>query len=444
MRMQILSTLVLTVCFFPAVAHTQYIPNPGEDYLHVMLNDPVGAELIAYDEAVNEFRKLDDPSPFARLAHYQEWRDRFRKVIGENPHAKFVWEAKSKLLSLYNGLEEFDKSQALLQELIADAKTTDEKIRWQNQLGTVSRLRHQGTQEQRDFQMSQEAFEKAHELYLSLSSEKQSGYAGGNQIVALCTAATTARESNDHEKSATLFRSARELFQSSPESAMYAVSVGYGLEIITELEMNQWIILKRDAESLKCLEILSTLPVSRWPPSYYAQQYAERRYENINDSTGFQNFVSQWLDENAVDERTPILTARLAFSYFRDGQYDKALPIHETLREKHMADFRRLEPDAFRNGRGGHYESILLNLNQIYLHQGDMDRADRMKTELINLLPESPFTRAWSEPEFSEDQPEYQPPKQASYLLLRIFLVIVGIIMILWGLYLARSKERKK
>ena len=232
MRTLVLSTLILIVCFFPGAVLTQYIPGPDEDPFQVMLNDPAGAELMAYDKAVDEFRKLEDPSPVARLTHYQEWKERFQKVITENPHARFVWEAKVKLLSLYNGLDEFDKSQALLQELISEAKTTEERIRWQNQLGTVSQMRYLDSQDQSELEKSQDAFERANDLYLSLPPEKKDSDLGGRQVIALCTAATTARGSNDHEKSATLFRSARELFQSSTESAIYAVSVGYDLEVI--------------------------------------------------------------------------------------------------------------------------------------------------------------------------------------------------------------------
>ena len=210
---------------------------------------------------------------------------------------------------------------------------------------------------------------------------------------------------------------------------------------ITELEMNQWITLKRDADALKCLEILSKLPTYRWPPSYYALNYAMLRYGN--DPKGFQGFVSQWLDKNAFDDRTPILMAQLGFSCFRDGQYDKALPIYETLRDKHRDDFRRLEPDAFGEGSGGHYERILFDLNQIYLKRGDMGKAESTKTELVNLLPESPFANILSGQDFSENQPDYQPPERAPYLLLRIFLVVAGLTMILWGLYLAWTKEKK-
>lgn len=328
--------------------------------------DPIQMVLEKYREAADNVR--ENLSPATALAHMQEWRDRFEEVIAANPKSEFVNGAKIKLVGLYNGLNELDKSQTLLRKMISDKNMPKENILFLNQLGTISRMRFADSQNKNDLKESLEAFERADELFRSLPPEQQRGNTGGMQIVNLCTAAMTAKEANNHEKSATLFRSARELFQSSSESAAYATSVNYDLEAITNLEMEQWIRLKRESEALKCLEILSHLPSFRWCPSYYALKYATQWYGK--DSKSFQSFVLKWLHDNPLDDRTPILMAHLGFSYYRDGLYDKARPIYETLRDKYRADFQKLEPKAFEEGNGGYYEQILYDLSKIYMRQG--------------------------------------------------------------------------
>ena len=439
-KMRVLGVFVFALLLLSVAVLSQYALQPGEDPMQALLKDPVVAELMAYDEAADEVR--GNPSPATRLAHCQEWKERIQNVLDENPQSQFAGSARVKLLGLYNGLKEYDKSQALLQELIAEAKTPEEKIGWQNELGTISMRRSLDSQDQNELKKAQEAFEEANKLYLSLSPEKQKGPLGGEQIDSLFTAAVAAREANDHEKSATLFRSARELFQSSTECAAHAAMIGYDLEVIAEREMNQWITLRKESDALRCLEILSKLPSFRWCPSLYALNYATMWY--VNNSKGFQDFVSQWLDENSFDERTPILMARLGFSYFDDGLYDMALPIYETLREKHRGDFQRLEPKAFEQGNGGHYERVLHDLFKIYSQRGDKNKADNMRTELTTLLPDSalgkllspikPLLEDWTPPE--RDRPRY--------LALRITCIVVGIVLILWGLYLAWTEKKKE
>jgi len=437
MKTEILNMFISTTCLWLVVGFWGLTARC--DFDEIQRRDPVGAVLMAYVEAVDEFRDLKDPSPTARLAHYQEWKERFQKIVAEYPlkgtqfpRDLFIRTAKGKLLSLYNGLEEYDKSQALLQEMISEARSPEEKIDLYNELGTVSRTRHWSSQNQSDIQKAQEAFEQANTLFLSLSPEERErdSSIGGAQIVNLCTAAMATREANDHAKSATLFRSARELFQSSTESAKYAVTMGYDLEIIAEQEMLQWIRVKEEVNALHCLKILSELPSYRWVPSYYALGYSTLWY--TGDSKGFQDFVSKWLDENAFDDRTPILMARLGFSYFDDKLFEKALPIYEALRDKHRADFQKLESKAFQQGSGGYYEKILHHLNQIYSQQNDRGKAERTKTEMISLFPESPLVTVLYDPKSAEDQTEFTLPERGRYLAFRIFCLITGIVLILW------------
>ena len=191
------------------------------------------------------------------------------------------------------------------------------------------------------------------------------------------------------------------------------------------------------------MEILSNLPSSRWTPSYYALNYAALRYEK--DSKGFQSFVSKWLDTNAFDDRTPILMANLGFSYFRDKLYDEALPLYETLRDKHLADFQRLEPEAFRRGNGGCYEKVLFDLTKIYTQRNDIGKAESTKTEMLTLSPESPRAKILSDERFSPLAAEtWTQPERTRYLALRFFLFVASIIMISWGLYLHWTKEKEK
>jgi len=407
------------------------------------LRDPVGALLLAYIEASDRFRELENPSPAARLALWQEWRDRFQKIIAEHPlneaefpRDMFIRSAKRQLVALHNGLGEYDKSQVLLQEMIAETRNPEEKVELYNQLGTISRARHLTSRRQGDLEKAQEAFEQANELFLSLPPEEREGRIAGEQIVNLCTAATAAREAGDHERAATLFRSARELFQESTENARYAVSMGYDLEIITEQEMMQWIRVREEANALHCLRILSELSSPRWVPSWYALQYATLWY--ANDSTGFQRFVSKWLEDNAFDGRTPILMARLGFSSFDDELYEKALPIYETLRDNHRADFQRLEPRAFEGGSGGHYGRVLADLARIYAQLDDRGKVESVRTEMVSLFPECPRVQFLTRQGSSWDGSEYVVPRRQN-LFFRLALTGIGVALIVLGLYLWRK-----
>ena len=444
MTKNILNSFVCASLFLTMVSFSEETIRPDDDSqreiaIQAVLSDPVVAAIMMYEKETDEFWEQKNLSPVIWM---QEWRDRFQDVIAENPQSLYIGIAKAKLLSLYNGLGEYGKSQALLEELISEASSPEEKIRWYGQLGTVSRMRYQGNQNQDDRQKSQEAYEKAHSLFLLLPLEKQqSGDLGGRQIVSLCMSAALAKGANDHERAVALFRSAREMFQSSTKCAQYAVSVKYELEYITEQEMLQWAHLKEDDEATKCLEILSNLPTYRWAPSYYALNYAILRYEN--DSKGFQKFVSRWLDTRSFDDRTPILMANLGFSYFDDDVYEKALPIYETLRDKHRDDFRRLEANAFQRERGGCYDRILFDLAIIYSRRNDFGKAESAKTELINLFPQSNNAKTLSGINFSFSEKPWSPPERARFTPLRIAFIIAGIVMIVLGLYFILAKEEK-
>lgn len=407
-------------------------------------DDPVWTTKEGYNKAVEEFRKLKNPSPEERLTLWREWKERFQTVIEQNPKSPHIGIARIKLLGLCNGLGELKQSQEILHDIISDAGSTREKIRWYNELGEVSRAEFLANQVQSEGKNSLDAFERAHTLYCSLPPEaRNDDDAGGRQVVALCMAGDVSKTLGDHVKSATLYQTARELFQSSTESAARAVLVGYDLESIAKYEMVEWVYAKEESKALNCLEILSQLRPYRWPPSYYALEYAELQYKK--NAQGFQNFVSEWLDQNALDERTPILMARLGLSYNSDGLYEKALPIYETLRNKHCGDFQKLEPDAFQAGHGGHYDEVLYELGVIYLRQGKLDEAEKVKNELAKLLPKSQWIEYISPDNFTADMVDLaqitrQPRK---YSVMRIIFMVPGIVLILWGLY-RFAVERKK
>jgi predicted secreted protein len=93
-------------CLLATMAISKEVP------VRTQLRDPVEVELMAYAEAVDEFRKLKNPSPTTRQAHRQKWRDRFQEVIAKNPRSEFIEFARIRLLDLCNGLGEYNKSQA--------------------------------------------------------------------------------------------------------------------------------------------------------------------------------------------------------------------------------------------------------------------------------------------------------------------------------------------
>ena len=287
-----------------------------------------------------------------------------------------------------------------------------------------------------------DAFEQAYKLYLSLSSEaRNSREVGGRQVVALCKAGNLSGMLDNHKKSATLYQSARELFQASTENAVYAVMVHYDLEHIVEQEMLAWVHAKEESKALNCLEMFSKLRPYRWPPSHYALMYSELWYEN--NSRRFQDFVSKWLSKNVPDERTPILRARLGFSCYDDGLFEQAIPIYEVLRDKHRGDFQKLEPDAFRQGSGGHYGRILSDLAIIYLRQGNFDGAEKVKSELTELLPQSSDIERLTPEHWSVDMAQLpQPQRNMRHILIRGIFMVAGVALILCGLYLRYSGRK--
>jgi tetratricopeptide (TPR) repeat protein len=410
----------------PAVIFSEPIDQPGDD--------PVLVVLKAYDETVAEFRKQENPSSATRMAHYQEWKEYFLKVVQENPQSEYTESAKIKLLGLSNGLGNFHESQTMLQGMIAHAGNPVEKIRWLNESGEVNRMRYWSTQNQNDAQKSLDVFEQAHALYLQLPPEAKNGELSGRQVVALCMAGDISKVFDNHVKSAMLFQSARELFQVSTDAAIYAVLVHCDLESIADQEMAEWIKGGKESKALICLAILSRLRPYRWPPSYYALKYASLRYEN--EPRGFQDFTSKWLDTNAFDERTPILMAHLGFSYFEHELYEQALPLYEILRDKHRDDFQSLEPDAFRDGGGGCYDRVLTDLATIYLRRGHIDEAEKLKNELKNLLPKSANVGILSN---NIPKPELEfllQQRSTRSLVLRVILAVTGLVLILLGVYL--------
>ena len=171
MKESLLGTFVAVVVVLPQVVLSETAVQPD--------GDPVLAVLKAYDAAVTEFRKQENPSSATRMAHYKEWQEHFQKTGSENPHNKYVEIARVKLLGLSNGLGDFDNSQKMLQGMISQAENSIEKIRWLNELGEVSRARYWDTQDRNEAQKSCDAFEQAHALYLQLPTEAKNDEISG-------------------------------------------------------------------------------------------------------------------------------------------------------------------------------------------------------------------------------------------------------------------------
>ena len=418
----------LASLFYLVVVYTNVIAQPEDD--------PVWTVIRAYQDASDELREQRNHSPDARRAWMQEWKTRFQEVVEQNPQSMYVEAARIDLLGLSNGLGEFGESQKVLQGMVSNAGSTLEKIRWYNELGEVSRAEYLANKDQNEARKSLDAFERAHALYLSLSSEERDSEVGGRQVISLYMAGGMSGMLGDHAKSATFYQSAREQFQMSTDIAARAVLVGYDLESITSQEMIEWVHAEQESNALNSLEILSKLRPYRWPPSHYALQYSILQYEN--NSKGFQDFVSDWLRQHAFDERTPILMARLGFSYFDDSLYEKALPIYEVLRDKHREDFQKLEPDAFKVGSGGHYDRVLSDLAIIYLRQGNFSGAEKVKNELKESLPQSKNIDMLTPENFSVDLVQFPQSQQWSTrnLFFRGAIMLLGIVVILVGLYL--------
>lgn len=410
-----------------------------------MEGDPVWAVIKEYERASDELREQKNLSTDDRVAWMRKWKERFQTVVDQNPKNTGIEVVKIELLGLSNGLGEYDDSQKILDGMISQTDNIEAKIRWYNESGEVAEAKYGTHKDPNEAQKALAAFEKSQNLYLSLPASSQNNVEiGGRQIVSLCRAGRISSSLEDHTKSAALYQSAQELFQSSPECAMRAALMNYDLEGITAFEMIEWVHAKNESKSLSCLDILSKLDSYRWPPSHYALQYANLQYEN--DSKGFRNFVSKWLDQHAFDERTPILMAQLGFSYNRDGLHEKALPIYETLRDKHRGDFQKLEPDAFQRGKGGHYAKILSDLAIIYLRQGRVGDAEKVKNELAKQLPKSPDIENLTPKHFSADLASFPLPAQEinRSFFMRAMFMVTGVILIVLGFYFGRIKRAIK
>lgn len=430
MRTYSLRTIIVTALFILSFVYVASLSQAREDPVLTLLNE--------YNLAVEEYRKQEDHSQGTTMLFHKNWQERFLKVVNENPNSQYVESARGELLGLTNSLGEFDKSQQQLNEVISRTTAPEEKIRLLNELGEICRARYLDTQDINEARKSFKSFEQAHLLYLQLPSESLNGNISGRQVVFRSMAGDISKVFKDHQKTAVLFQTARELFQDSTESAMTAVMMGYDLETIAHQEMIEWIHAEAESKALNSLTILSKLHPHRWPPSFYALDYAQLWYEG--NPRGFQNFVEKWLNSNVFDERTPILMARLGFSYFDHQLYEKALPIYEVLRDKHRADFQKLEPDAFREGNSGHYDRILSDLAMIYLRLGHTEEAKKIQEELKEVLPKSDNIEG-----LSKSIPTPRPivpiqPRSSVYVAIRITFIVAGLIMILWGVYLRWGK----
>jgi tetratricopeptide (TPR) repeat protein len=399
--------------------------------------DPVLSVLDAYNKSVEDIRKQENPSSETISNWMREWKKRFQEAIAQNPQNANIEMVKIKLVGLNNSLGEFNESQILLQELVDGTKNPVEKIRWFNELGETFRANYFFLNVQEDARKSLNAFEQSYTLYQSLSPKIQDDGDdfGARQIIALCMAGEMAKILKDNTKSVALYQFAREIFQRSTKNAMYAVLFGYDLEYILENEMVGWIQCENIPKACTILKMFSKLQSYRWPPSYYALKYATLSYEN--DPENFQIFVVKWLEDNHDDERTPILMAYLGFSYFDDGLFEQSLPIYKILRNK-QDSFQKLEPDAFRDGRGGCYDRILSDLAVIYLRSGEIDEAEKVKEELKKLLPQSPNIDMLSSENFLIDRFVFKQQQQQwiwKYWFFRSMLIVAGLILIILGFY---------
>ena len=364
--------------------------------------DPIQSVLKEYEDSVNEFRTRKNPTIDERMELRQEWKIRLTEVINQNPNSMHIKAARLALLSLSNGLGEFDQSEMILSKIIDETDSDEEKIHMYNELGEVIRMEYWGNKSSSLAEKSVDAFEKSYSLYRSLpKSSRETADLGSRVVISLCMMGEMLSLLDKRSDSAEKYKTARELLQSSQEIAIEAQLNNYDLEMIAALEMVEWVKAKKETRAVNCLNILSKLSSYRMPPSYYALQYAKLQY--VQNSMGFQKFVSKWLDSHSEDEQTAVLMAQLGFSYYNDGQFEKALNIFEDLRKNYAGYFQKNEEDAFREGRGGYYGKILSEMTVIYLRQGKIEEAQNVKNELTKLLPNTPDLEKLSPEYFSVD-----------------------------------------
>jgi tetratricopeptide (TPR) repeat protein len=404
-------------------------------------DDAVFSLIKEYEAASDDFRKIPNPTKESYTEWLKTWKQRFQKVIESNPKSPALENAKVKLLGLCNGLSDFDDSKQLLSGMI-ESQSVSEKICWLNELGEISRAEFAVSHSIEDAKAALDAFGKAQDLYLSLE-ESQKKVLGKRQIIALSMAGDlSANVPGEEANVPLLYSDARKIFQEYVNCGAEAVASGCDRETLLQEEMQGWIRCGNKEKATEILAELSKTTPLRWTPSYYALMYAEHIY--AAEPQQYQRFLDDWSKRNPFDERMPILWARLAFSYYDTEQYIEALPIYELLRNKYIISFQKLEPLAFKDGRGGCCDRILSNLAVIYMRMGKLDEAEKVKDELRVLLPNSGYMKFRSNADIRVDLYDINslPESRNRSFFMRILLITGGAAMISISLYSLFIKKR--
>jgi hypothetical protein len=228
------SLIVVVFCLF-----TRTLLSDGAGWA----SDAVRTEIEAYHASANEVRSSYAENPEVRKKWLLEWRDRFLKVIEENPQSPHIAAARSGLLGLYNGMGEFGESQKLLEVIINETDSPAKKSYYYNEMGEIARIQAIASKSSEYAQKSFDAYEKGYNIYKTLDEETRGRmHSDSQQIYALALAGSLASFFDGMEtKIPYYYGEARKIYSQSVDAAAHTESTGIGLESLLEGEMRGWV-----------------------------------------------------------------------------------------------------------------------------------------------------------------------------------------------------------
>jgi len=441
-----------------------------------------GVDADPVSKLLAEYRKLSlaGASEAERIAKYEGWRQMLTVATRDNPSSASKRQALLEVVRICNALGDRDQSLLLLEELMDDESISLwEHYDLQMQHAAVSRMRfliNHPTSEEVCAEVIK-SYEKSNDILNSLllntsgaPIHTQSTVDGKIRELLPFDRLSEQKIINFERMGSTLIvfpnsvelsQSAKDYFQRARGSLAEwgtprANLVGRGIDL-EHLASNEALAAAFAGDMQDCekaLQFLDTLDGKRWATSFYVDDIAQRAF--LAKGKDPRDFLIQWVEQNKDDERTCILVCRIADSFFRyapPDYIDLVFPYLELLVDgKYAEPLMKIEAKGIAQGNSGNYAMVLSYIVLACRARGDIDKATQYNSRLLEMFPNygglttsakiDAITLAREKE--ARDYAEMFSKPQPRAVLLRFFLIAVGLSMCAYALYKMYRRRMEK
>jgi len=360
-------------------------------------HDALRTLLDQYVKASTDLRSSD---AVELKAFYRKWLQKIRTALDSSPKSPSAAGACEVLVSLANGLEEWNMSAAFAQQAIAHTSDPWRQAIWRTDRANALLEADRGASPQAHTSEAIAELQRALSVFrdpknvsssavvsLGGSSEHSVDFAVGRMVEAthLLARALGDRLADPIGAAEELRRTRDSVTRLRKPNTARPNSNPLGISPIEDLAASE---AKRFAQAggrrqaFKAIDSIFEIAHPVNPPSMYAEIACDALSKDGVDHEAFINAAEAWLASRPADGFTPMLTSTLAFHYCGAGQVERAVKMGENVLNHYENQLRAWDQKrAPRDGRGrltsGQYSGLLGSLVVWHDRLGNHQAAER-------------------------------------------------------------------